>query len=85
MSAYSISGGALTRIGAYDAGIQPVAIGIDPSTHHFVFTVNFLGNNVSDFELSAIAGTLINTQHSPYTSNAQPTAVAAVPHGSPPK
>jgi len=82
VSAYSISSGALTRIGTYSAGIQPVAIGIDPSTNHFVFTANFLGNNVSDFELSATSGTLTNAQHSPYTSNAQPTAVAAVPHGS---
>ena len=81
VSAYSIgSSGALSSIGTYDTGIQPVAIGIDPSTSHFVFTANFLGNNVSDFEMSTTAGTLINTQHSPYTSNAQPTAVAAVPN-----
>jgi 6-phosphogluconolactonase (cycloisomerase 2 family) len=66
--------------GTYDAGIQPVAIGIDPSTSHFLFTVNFLANNVSDFELSTSAGTLINTQRSPYESNDQPTAVAAIPH-----
>jgi DNA-binding beta-propeller fold protein YncE len=81
VSAYSIgSSGALSSIGTYDTGIQPVAIGIDPSASHFVFTANFLGNNVSDFEMSTTAGTLINTQHSPYTSNAQPTAVAAVPN-----
>jgi 6-phosphogluconolactonase (cycloisomerase 2 family) len=86
VSAYSITSGALTRIGTYPAGIQPVAIGIDPSTRHFVFTANFTpgGTNgsVSDFELSATAGTLVNTQLSPYNSNALPTAVAAVPHGS---
>ena len=83
VSAYSIgSNGALARIGTYDTGIQPVAIGIDPSNNHFVFTANFLGNNVSDFELSTTAGTLTNAQLSPYTSNAQPTAVVAVPHGS---
>jgi 6-phosphogluconolactonase (cycloisomerase 2 family) len=85
VSAYSIdSSGALTAIGTYAAGVQPVAIGIDPSTNHFVFTANFLGNGangtVSDFEMSTTSGTLINTQHSPYTSNALPTAVAAVPH-----
>jgi 6-phosphogluconolactonase len=82
VSAYSISSGPLTRIGTYAAGIQPVAMGIDPSTHHFLFTANFLGSNVSGFELSATAGTLINSQQSPYTANAQPAAVAAVPHGS---
>ena len=85
VSAYSIGGsGALTGIGTYAAGINPVAIGIDPGTFHFVFTVNFLGNGangtVSDFEMSTTAGTLINTQHSPYSSDALPTAVAAVPH-----
>ncbi len=85
VSAYSIgSSGALTGIGTYAAGIDPVAIGIDPGTYHFVFTVNFLSNGangtVSDFEMNTTAGTLINTQHSPYTSNALPTAVAAVPH-----
>ena len=82
VSAYSMSSGGLTRIGTYDAGVQPVAIGIDPSTNHFVFTANFLGSNVSGFQLSATAGTLTNAQKSPFTSNAQPTAVAAVPHGS---
>ncbi len=86
VSAYSIgSSGALGSIGTYDTGIQPVAIGIDPSTSHFVFTANFLGNNVSDFEMSTTAGTLINAQGSPYTANAQPTAVAAVPNSGGPK
>jgi len=93
VEAYSISSsGALTFLGGsatpvtYAAGVQPVAIGIDPSTNHFVFTANFTpggtSGTVSDFELSATAGTLVNTQHSPYTANALPTAVAAVPHGS---
>ena len=87
VSAYSIGGsGALTRIGTYEAGIQPVAIGIDPSTHHFLFTANFTpggtSGTASDFELSATAGTLTNTQLSPYKTNALPTAIAAIPHGS---
>ena len=81
VSAYSIgSNGALTSIGTYTTGIQPVAIGIDPSTSHWLFTANFLGGNVSNFELDTTTGTLVNAQHSPYKSNAQPTAVAAVPH-----
>jgi 6-phosphogluconolactonase (cycloisomerase 2 family) len=81
VEAYSISNGALSRIGTYATGIQPVAIGIDPSTNHFLYTANFLGNDVSGFELSATDGSLINTQNSPFPSNAQPTAVAAIPHG----
>ena len=82
VTAYSITGGALTRLGSYTTGTQPVAIGIDPSANQFVYTANYLGNNVSGFELSPTAGTLLNTQNSPYTANAQPTAVAAIPHGS---
>jgi 6-phosphogluconolactonase (cycloisomerase 2 family) len=86
VSAYSIgSSGALGWIGTYTAGQQPVAIGIDPSAGHFVFTANFLGSDVSDFEMSTTAGTLINAQHSPYTSNAQPTAVVAIPNSGGPK
>jgi 6-phosphogluconolactonase (cycloisomerase 2 family) len=88
VTAYSISSGALTPLGTtagggtYTTGTQPVAIGIDPSTNHFLYTVNYLGGNVSGFELSTTTGTLINAQNSPFTANAQPTAIAAIPHGS---
>jgi 6-phosphogluconolactonase (cycloisomerase 2 family) len=86
VTAYSMSNGVLTSLGTYAAGTQPVAIGIDPSTNHFLFTVNYLGNgvggSVSGFELSPTAGTLVVSQSSPYLSNALPTAVAAIPHGS---
>lgn len=80
VSAYSVNNGALTSVGTYATGLQPVAIGIDPSTNHFLYTANFLGNNVSGFQLSQTAGTLLNSQLSPYSSNNQPTAVAAIPH-----
>jgi len=83
VSAYSIgSDGKLTQLGTYATGLQPVAIGIDPSTNHFVYTANFLANSVSGFELSETAGTLLQTQRSPFGSNANPDAVAAIPHGS---
>ena len=80
VTAYSMSSGVLTRIASYATGLQPVAIGIDPSTNHFLFTVNFLDNTVSDFELSATAGTLLDAQSSPFAASAQPVAAAAIPH-----
>lgn len=80
VTAYSMSSGVLTRIGSYATGLQPVALGIDPSTNHFLFTVNFLDNTVSDFELSTTAGTLLDAQFSPFVTNAQPVAAAAIPH-----
>ncbi len=80
VTAYSMSSGVLTRIGSYATGLQPVAIGIDPSTNHFLFTVNFLDNTVSDFALSTTAGTLLDAQFSPFVTNAQPVAAAAIPH-----
>lgn len=86
VNAYSMSGGALTSLGTYATGLQPVAIGIDPSTNHFLYTANYLGNGVtgtvSGFELDPTAGTLVNSERSPYKSDAQPTAVAAIAHGS---
>src|ERR1017187_2228222 len=87
VTAYSISNGVLSFLGgsstpaAYATGIQPVAIGIDPSLNQYLYTANFLGNTVSGFQLNATDGTLLNSQNSPYPSNANPTAVAAIPHG----
>ena len=81
VTAYSIaSSGALSSIGTYATGLQPVAIGIDPSTEHFLYTINFLDNTVSGFDLSTTNGTLLDSQNSPFPSNAQPTAAAAIPH-----
>lgn len=80
LTAYSMSNGVLTSIGNFATGLQPVAVGIDPSTAHFLYTVNFLGGNVSGFELSPTQGTLLVSQNSPYGTNPQPVAVAAVPH-----
>ena len=80
VTGYSMSSGALTEVGAFATGLEPVAVGIDPSTNHFLYTVNFLGDNVSGFELSQTAGTLLNSQFSPYASNDWPTAAAAIPH-----
>ena len=72
--------------GTYTAGIDPVAMGIDPATNHFLFTANFTPGgaygSVSNFVLSATDGTLVDGQKSPYSSNANPTAVVAVPHNS---
>jgi len=81
VSGYSIgSNGVPASIGTYPTGVQPIAIGIDPSTNHFLFTVNFLANGasgtVSNFEINPANGALVHTQLSPFTTNAQPTAVA---------
>jgi 6-phosphogluconolactonase len=80
VTTYSMSSGVLTRIASFATGLQPVAIGIDPSTNHFLFTVNFLDNTVSDFELSTTTGTLLVAQSSPFPTSAQPVAAAAIPH-----
>jgi len=77
---YSIASGVLTKLGSYAVGLQPVAIGVDPSTARYVFTANFLGNNVSGFQMQKADGTLLLSQGTPYVSNNQPTAVAAIPH-----
>jgi hypothetical protein len=47
-----------------------------------VFTANFLGNNVSGFQLNLSDGSLLNSQFSPSAASANPTAVAAITHGS---
>jgi DNA-binding beta-propeller fold protein YncE len=85
VSAYSTSNGALTNLGTFATSTEPVAVGIDPSTNHFLFTANYLYNGVagtvSGFELNPTSGALVNSQNSPFTIDAFPTAVAAIPHG----
>lgn len=80
LTEYTINGGNLVSVGTYGTGLQPSAIGIDPSNNQYVYTANFLGSSVSGFQLNATNGTLINAQSSPYAANAQPTAIAAITH-----
>ena len=82
VTAYTINAGNLSPVGVYTTGVQPVAIGIDPSLNQYLYTANFLGDTVSGFQINMTNGTLLNSQFSPYKSNALPTAVAAIPHGS---
>jgi 6-phosphogluconolactonase len=60
---------------------QPVSIGVDPALGRYVYTANFLGNSISGFRLDPTAGTLKQTQATPYPVGIHPTAVALVPHG----
>lgn len=60
---------------------QPVEIAIDPALGRFVYTANALGNSVSGFRLDPIAGTLKQTQATPYPTGIHAAAVALVPHG----
>lgn len=80
VSAYTSSNGVLTSIGLYAAGSQPVAIGIDPSLNQYLYTVNFLGSSVSGFQIDTSSGALVRSQGVTYSTNPEPTAVAAVPH-----
>jgi 6-phosphogluconolactonase len=60
---------------------QPVSVGVDPALGRYVYTANYLGNSVSGFRLDPTAGTLKQTQATPYPTGIHPTAVALVPHG----
>ena len=83
LTVYSSASGVLSSLGTYTTGTQPVAIGIDPSLNEYLYTANFLGSSVTGFQVNASTGALLNSQESPYGANANPTAVAAIPHGKP--
>ncbi len=63
------------------AGPGDLCVIVEPALARFVFTDNFLENKVSSAELNTVSGTLTTDQNSPYNTAAQPTCVAAVPHG----
>ena len=48
--------------------------------NQYIFTANFLGSNGLRIPVAEPDGSLLNSQFTPFTSNAQPTAVAAIPH-----
>jgi 6-phosphogluconolactonase (cycloisomerase 2 family) len=83
LTVYSSNSGILSALGTYTTGTQPVAIGIDPSLNEYLYTANFLGSTVTGFQVNPTTGALLNSQESPYGANANPTAVAAIPHGKP--
>lgn len=61
---------------------QPMSVAVDPALGRFVYTANYLGNSVSGFRLDPIAGTLTQTQATPYPLHGnKPTALLLVPHG----
>lgn len=59
----------------------PNAIAVDPALGRYVYTANYLGNTVSGFRLDPTAGTLTQTQGTPYSTGQKPSAIAIVPHG----
>jgi 6-phosphogluconolactonase (cycloisomerase 2 family) len=89
VSAYSIDlktgtpSGAVNPTGqaANATDAEPVAILVEPSEGRYVYTANFLGNSVSGFRLDPTAGTLKQTQATPYPTGQNPTALAIIPHG----
>jgi 6-phosphogluconolactonase len=80
---YGVSAGVLTTLptSTYATDTQPVAITVDPKHVGFLYTVNFLGNSLSGYQIDANSGGLIPTQRTPYVSSVQPTAIAGIPHG----
>jgi len=82
VTAYSSAAGVLSSVGVYTTGTQPVAIGIDPGLNQYLYTANFLDSSVSGFQIQPADGTLLHSQFSSYAANLNPTAVAAIPHGS---
>jgi 6-phosphogluconolactonase (cycloisomerase 2 family) len=75
------SGGAVTASSSNSTDTEPVAVIVEPSLGRYVYTANYLGNTVSGFRLNPNTGTISATQATPYPTGANPTALAAVPHG----
>jgi hypothetical protein len=81
VTAYTASAGSLTRVANYASSTNPVAVSVDPKNLGFVYTVNFLGNSLSGYQINPATGALVNTQETPYVSSAQPVAISGIPHG----
>jgi 6-phosphogluconolactonase len=67
----------------FTAGPYPLALAIDPSGK-FIYTSNFLGNNVSAYSIDAATGNLTQIPGSPFAAGASPISVAIVSSSSTP-
>jgi 6-phosphogluconolactonase len=81
IAAYSASSGSLTKIGTFATDANPIAVIGDPRNLGFLYTVNFLNGSLSGYKINMTDGSLVNTDHSPYLSTAQPTTITGIPHG----
>ncbi len=79
VTGYKVSGSGLTVISTKATGINPVAVIVDPRHVGYLYTVNFLGATISGFQIQS-DGSLLNTQNSPYATNAQPNAIVGIAH-----
>jgi 6-phosphogluconolactonase len=73
-----LTGNANPTIKAGPGALCPI---VEPALARDVFTANFLQNRVSSARLNTVSGSLSTNQNSPYPTAAQPTCLAAVPHG----
>jgi DNA-binding beta-propeller fold protein YncE len=80
ISAFSVSGTTLSSLGNYAAGQYPDAILVEPRMGQYIYVANYLGSNVSGFALNTANNTLVNSVNTPFKSDAQPTALAGIPH-----
>jgi len=60
---------------------QPVAVATEPALGRYVYTANYLGNSISGFRLDPTAGSLKQTQATPYPTGVKPTAIVLIPRG----
>jgi 6-phosphogluconolactonase (cycloisomerase 2 family) len=81
LTTYTVSSGKLSPLATNDVGVDPIAVVTDPRHIGYLYTVNFLGSNITGFQINPSSGALINAQNSPYVSSAQPTAITGIPHG----
>jgi len=79
VTGYKVSGSTLTVVSTKATGINPVAVIVDPRHVGYLYTVSFLGSTISGFQIQS-DGTLLNTQNSPYATNAQPNAIVGIAH-----
>jgi 6-phosphogluconolactonase (cycloisomerase 2 family) len=73
------SGGALTPVGPFQAGVKPSGLAADP-TSRFVYVTDYASNQLIGFGITDNS-TLNFLISGPYRTGAQPTAVAIDPRG----
>jgi len=87
LSSFSVGAGGILSTLEQDTDVNAGAsyVFIEPNGGKFLYVSGFLDSTVFGTELNTANGALSTVQYSPFTAAGQPTAIAAITHGAPPK
>jgi 6-phosphogluconolactonase (cycloisomerase 2 family) len=73
--------GGTAAVGNFTTTTGPTCVTVDPSLGIYLYTSDYLGNNVSGGQINANTGALTSVENSFFPTGAFPSCITSVPNG----